>query len=69
MAEITKEGKLERLRSAVRQQKGKLYIIKKCIALLICRSAAAQSAYGSFTSSIMLHACMFLLQLSIIFFP
>jgi hypothetical protein len=30
--------KLERLHSAVRHQKGKLYIIKKCVAMLICGS-------------------------------
>jgi hypothetical protein len=38
MAETKVSPKLERLRSAVRHQKGKLYIIKKCIAMLICGS-------------------------------
>jgi len=34
-----KEGsKLGRLRSAAKQRNGKLYIIKKCIAMLICGS-------------------------------
>ncbi|PVH62429.1 hypothetical protein PAHAL_3G290900 [Panicum hallii] len=39
MEEGNREGsKLGRLRSAAKQQKGKLYIIKKCIAMLICGS-------------------------------
>jgi hypothetical protein len=29
-------SKLEKLRSCVKQQKGKLYIIKLCITMLIC---------------------------------
>jgi len=39
MAEGNNEGsKLGRLRSAAKQRNGKLYIIKKCIAMLICGS-------------------------------
>ena len=39
MSETKNDAKLEGLRSAVRQQKGKLYIIKKCIVMLICGSS------------------------------
>jgi hypothetical protein len=37
MAETTKQStKLGRLRSAAKRQKGKLYIIRMCVAMLIC---------------------------------
>ncbi|OEL38249.1 hypothetical protein BAE44_0000732 [Dichanthelium oligosanthes] len=38
MAETKERSKLGKLRSSVKQQKGKLYIIKMCIAMLICGS-------------------------------
>ncbi|KAG2627765.1 hypothetical protein PVAP13_3KG262804 [Panicum virgatum] len=36
MAETKETSKLGKLRSSVKQQKGKLYIIRMCIAMLIC---------------------------------
>ncbi|KAG2619492.1 hypothetical protein PVAP13_3NG081001 [Panicum virgatum] len=36
MAERKGTSKLGKLRSSVKQQKGKLYIIRMCIAMLIC---------------------------------
>ncbi|KAJ1262757.1 hypothetical protein BS78_09G134400 [Paspalum vaginatum] len=42
MEERKEDSKLERLRSAAKQQKGKLYIIKKCIAMLICGSSQSR---------------------------
>ncbi|KAF2930643.1 hypothetical protein DAI22_05g150900 [Oryza sativa Japonica Group] len=38
MEESKESSKLERLRSTAKQQKGKLYIIKICISMLICGS-------------------------------
>jgi hypothetical protein len=55
--EERKEGsKLGRLRSAVKQQKGKLYIIRKCIAMLICGSPKyADIHHGSCIAYIILY--------------
>uniref|UniRef100_A0A0E0PM39 Uncharacterized protein n=1 Tax=Oryza rufipogon TaxID=4529 RepID=A0A0E0PM39_ORYRU len=41
MEESKESSKLERLRSTAKQQKGKLYIIKICISMLICGSPKA----------------------------
>ncbi|KAL5203016.1 hypothetical protein ABZP36_013968 [Zizania latifolia] len=47
MADSKESSTLERLRSTAKQQKGKLYIIKICIAMLICGSPKYDlHAYG-----------------------
>ncbi|XP_037441816.1 uncharacterized protein LOC119310070 [Triticum dicoccoides] len=47
MEEKKDRPKLWRLRRAVRQQHGKLYIIRKCIAMLICGSPNHAGIYGN----------------------
>ncbi|OEL15806.1 hypothetical protein BAE44_0023174 [Dichanthelium oligosanthes] len=53
MAEREEDLRVGRLWSAVKQQKGKLYIIRKCIAMLIC--GRPMCVYASCNPSILHH--------------